>query len=167
MTAETIKDAVGKALYLEMRKDQYTYQIILTPHSLSFETKEIIAPAYIRRRVSVWHPRRNWQIDKFAGSDVQVPKRDADGNFEAFDSRIAVDAYAESVFKKFSKTFENLASQGWTLYKRPIAVEISAEDLDSISKSKMSNALYRRIERSRKSFGWEDSLFNPEVVIAK
>lgn len=161
-TAKTKKDAVGKALYLEFRKDQYTYQVIVTPHAITLEN-EVIPPAFLRRRVSVWHPRRNWQLDKF--SSVHRPSRDADGNFDQTDLEIGVENYAEEIFKSMSGQLRNLQSQGWQLYERPLVVEFSHEDLDAIAQGKTPNQLYRRVERSRKALSWGDSLFNPEVEV--
>lgn len=161
-TAKTKKDAVGKALYLEFRKDQYTYQVILTPHSISLEN-EVVAPAFIRRRISVWHPRRNWQIDKL--TKVKVPTRDSDGKFEKNPVEISVENYAEESFGFIKGQFKNLLAQEWKLYERPLVVEFSYEDLTAIQQGKTPNQLYRRIERSRKAVAWDDSLFNVEVEV--
>lgn len=161
-TAKTKKDAVGKALYLEFRKDQYTYQVILTPHAVSLE-KELIYPTFVRRRISVWHPRRNWNIDKLKVDNAL--SRDANGNIEQFASDISVQSVIDEIYQKFGRNFENLLAQGWNLYQKPISVEVSYEDLDLLKDGKMSNNLYRRIERSRKAFDWTESLFNEEVVV--
>lgn len=161
-TAKTKKDAVGKALYLEFRKDQYTYQVILTPHAISLEN-EVIPPAFLRRRVSVWHPRRNWQLDKF--SRVATPSRDSYGAFEQNPVEVGVENYVEEVFAQISAQLRNLSSQGWELFERPLVVEFSHEDLDAIAQGKTPNQLYRRVERSRKALAWGDSLFNPEVEV--
>ena len=161
-TAKTKKDAVGKALYLEFRKDQYTYQVILVPHSISL-ANEVVPPAFIRRRVSVWHPRRNWQLDKL--TSAPVPTRDAYGAFEQNPVEIGVEDFVSKVYAKIAGQFANLNAQGWTLYERPLVVEYSYEDLDAIQNGKTPNQLYRRVERSRKAVAWDDSLFNAEVEV--
>ncbi len=160
-TAKTKKDAVGKALYLEFRKDQYTFQVILTPHSISLEN-EVVNPAYIRRRISVWHPRRNWQVERL---NVSAPSRDAYGEFEKNPIEIGVENYVAEVFAKLNGSFRNLVGQGWTLYEKPLVVEFSYEDLSAIQQSKTPNQLYRRIERSRKALGWSEEPFNAEVAV--
>jgi hypothetical protein len=160
-TAKTKKDAVGKALYLEFRKDQYTYQVILTPHAISLEN-EIVPPSFMRRRVSIWHPRRNWQIDKLTRS--QVPTRDAYGAFEQNPVEVGVENFAENIYGFIKSQFNNLISQDWKLYERPLVVEFSYEDLNAIQNGKTPNGLYRRIERSRKAVSWSDSLFNEVAV---
>ncbi len=161
-TAKTKKDAVGKALYLEFRKDQYTYQVILTPHSISLEN-EVVPPAFIRRRVSVWHPRRNWQMDKL--TRAATPTRDAEGDFEQNPVEIGVENFANEIFGFISSQFRNLLAQGWSLYERPLVVEYSYEDLSAISQGKTPNQLYRRIERSRKAVAWSEEIFNAEVEV--
>lgn len=161
-TAKTKKDAVGKALYLEFRKDQYTYQVVITPHAITLEN-EVVPPAFIRRRVSVWHPRRNWQIDKL--NRVEVPTRDADGNFEQNSVEVGVENFAETAYGFIKGQFNNLLAQDWKLYERPLVVEFSYEDLTAIRDGKTPNQLYRRIERSRKAVAWSDELFNAEVEV--
>jgi hypothetical protein len=160
-TAKTKKDSVGKALYLEFRKDQYTYQVIITPHAISFEN-EIVSPAFMRRRVSIWHPRRNWQIDKL--SRAIVPNRDAYGAFENNPIEVGVENYAENIYGYIKSQFNNLLAQDWKLYERPLVVEFSYEDLSAIQSGKTPNQLYRRIERSRKAVSWSESLFNEVAV---
>lgn len=161
-TAKTKKDAVGKALYLEFRKDQYTYQVVITPHAITLEN-EVVPPAFIRRRVSVWHPRRNWQLDKL--NRVEVPTRDADGNFEQNSVEVGVENFAETAYGFIKGQFNNLLAQDWKLYERPLVVEFSYEDLSAIRDGKTPNQLYRRIERSRKAVSWSDELFNAEVEV--
>jgi hypothetical protein len=161
-TAKTKKDAVGKALYLEFRKDQYTYQVVITPHAITLEN-EVVPPAFIRRRVSVWHPRRNWQLDKL--NRVQVPTRDADGNFEQNAIEVGVENFVETAYGFIKSQFNNLLAQDWKLYERPLVVEFSYEDLTAIRDGKTPNQLYRRIERSRKAVSWSDELFNAEVEV--
>jgi hypothetical protein len=161
-TAKTKKDAVGKALYLEFRKDQYTYQVVITPHAITLEN-EVVPPAFIRRRVSVWHPRRNWQLDKL--NRVETPTRDADGNFEQNSVEVGVENFAETAYGFIKGQFNNLLAQDWKLYERPLVVEFSYEDLTAIRDGKTPNQLYRRIERSRKAVAWSDELFNAEVEV--
>jgi hypothetical protein len=161
VTAKNKKDGAGKALYLEFRKEQYTYQVIMTPHATTLEN-EVVAPAFIRRRVSVWHPRRNWQIDKL--TRVETPSRDSDGAFES-QSDHAAENISETAFGYIKSQFNNLVSQGWALYERPLVVEFSFEDLSAIQQGKTPNQLYRRIERSRKAVSWSEEIFNAEVEV--
>jgi hypothetical protein len=161
MTAKTKKDSAGKALYLEFRNKQYTYQVVVVPHSISLEN-EVIPPVFMRRRVSIWHPRRNWQITKFQG--VPTPERDAYGAFSKNLSEVSSEEFVEKTYHYVAKTFDNLFSQDWKLYERPLVVEYSYEDLALLANGKTPNGLYRRIERSRKAVSWGDSIFNEVEV---
>lgn len=163
-TLKTKKDAVGKALYLEFRNNQFTYQVIFTPWAISLEN-EVVPFANLRRRVSSFHPRRNWTLEKNSSTTYQPPIRDAYGNFEQRDVEVAKD-HAEYNFSVVAHQFNQLFSQGWTLYKRPLAVEFSYEDLANIRDGKTPNGLYRRIERSRKALSWGESLFNEPAPTA-
>lgn len=164
-TLKTKKDAAGKALYLEFRKDAYTFQMIFTPWAITLEN-EVVPFANLRRRISTYHPRRNWTIDKnFGPSSYPAPPRDAYGEFEKLDLDQAKEHAGQNV-SAVAHQFNQLYAQGWTLYQRPLAVEFSYEDLANIRDGKTPNGLYRRIERSRKALSWGESLFNSVAVSA-
>lgn len=164
-TLKTKKDAAGKALYLEFRKDAYTYQVILTPWSITLEN-EVVPFANLRRRISTYHPRRNWTIEKNSYPlSYPAPARDAYGQFEKVDIDSAKN-HADVNVSALAHQFNQLFNQGWTLFQRPLVVEFSYEDLANIRDAKTPNGLYRRIERSRKALSWGDSLFNSIPVSA-
>jgi hypothetical protein len=159
MTAKDKKDVAGKALYLEFRKGQYTYQVITTPLTVGADNSTIVPFTTLRRRISTWHPRRNWGVDK---SRLTGFSRDAYGDFEK-DTRQVRDAdLANLVGSLMTNQFASLVSQGWELYKHPLVVEFNYDELDIVHNGKMPVPLYRRIERVRKNQGWPESLVNPE-----
>jgi hypothetical protein len=164
-TLKTKKDAAGRALYLEFRKDVYTYQMIMTPWAITLEN-EVVPFANLRRRISTYHPRRNWTIEKnHYPTSYPAPSRDAYGEFEKLELDQARDHAGQNV-GAVAHQFNQLFQQGWTLYQRPLAVEFSYEDLANIRDGKTPNGLYRRIERSRKALSWGESLFNSVAVSA-
>jgi hypothetical protein len=152
MSEKNEKDAAGKALYLEFRKNEYTYQFILTPALVALTAvEEPHKPYVLMRRISSYHPRRNWG---FYSGDNHFAARNPDGAFseqtnpEIISSLIGKQS---SVFKSYSG---QLGTRGYTLHKNPIFVEVSFKDLDAIKSSKTPNDLYRRIMRSREAFGF-------------
>lgn len=165
MNAKTEKDCAGKALYLEIRKDNYTYQIVVTPPAIDIEGK-YVPTSVMERRISSWHPRKNWHFSSVPsnfGGDFALP-RSADGNFEQVDAVAAQAIGAKHIKRLLAVTLDSLFHKGWTLFKQPVAVEVTYKDLALIKSGKTSNDLVRRIERSRKAFGFPEALFDEPAV---
>jgi hypothetical protein len=68
--------------------------------------------------------------------------------------------YAVSGLLFMDRTFESLVGQEWELYKEPVIVEFSQEDLEDTRDWNTPNALIRRIMRSRKALEFSDELFD-------
>jgi hypothetical protein len=162
MTAKDKKDVAGKALYLEFRKGQYTYQIITTPLTIGADNSTIVPFSTLRRRISTWHPRRNWGVDR---SRLSGFTRDAYGDFEKSSLGDRGADIQNLVGSLLTNQFSSLVSQEWELYKTPLVVEFNYDELETIANGKMPVPLYRRIERVRKNQGWPETLVNPEELI--
>jgi hypothetical protein len=59
-------------------------------------------------------------------------------------------------------TLNNLVSNEWILFERPIVVEFSEEDLAHTQNNETPQALIRRILRVRKEFGFPEELIAEE-----
>jgi hypothetical protein len=163
MNAKTERDTAGKALYLELRKDNYTYQIVLTPPAIDV-AGEPVPMCMMERRISSWHPRRNWNFSSVPTNGDFALARTAVGSYEQIDVLAAQHTGANHVHRVLSRTLDSLFHKGWTLFKQPVAVETTYRDLDLIKSGKTSNDLVRRIERSRKAFGFPEALFDEPVT---
>lgn len=162
MNAKTEKDCAGKALYLEFRKENYTYQMIATPPAIDVNGNFIPACA-MERRLSSYHPRKNWNFSSVTSNDTFKIERDASGDFSQIDLTSASEIGALHIQRLLARTMDSLFHRGWTLYKQPVAVEVTYKDLATIKSGKTSNDLVRRIERSRKHFGFPEELFDQPV----
>ena len=162
MNAKTEKDCAGKALYLEFRKENYTYQMIATPPAIDVNGNFIPACA-MERRLSSYHPRKNWNFTSVPTNDSFKIERDASGDFSQIDLTSAGEIGALHIQRLFARTIDSLFHRGWTLFKTPVAVEVTYKDLATIKSGKTSNDLIRRIERSRKHFGFPEELFDQPV----
>jgi hypothetical protein len=164
MNAKTEKDCAGKALYLEFRKDNYTYQVIITPPAIDIEGNYVPASA-MERRISSWHPRRNWNFSSVPTNADFALQRDADGSFsQMLDTAQAQFVASVHIKRLIARTLDSLFHKGWALLKQPVAVEATYKDLALIKSGKTSNDLVRRIERSRKAFGFPEALFDEPVT---
>jgi hypothetical protein len=162
MSEKTEKDAAGKALYLEFRKENYTYQVIATPALVSLDKTFVYAPTYMSRRITSWHPRKNWAFN--IGKVTPALTRDADGNFypkvdEEYQEVVGAQA------DQLRYLMDNLFHKGYTLFKQPIFVEVSFKDLAMMKNSTTPQDLIRRVTRSREGFGFPAELFTEPVMV--
>jgi len=157
------KKVVGKALYLEFRKDNYTYQMVITPPTATVDG--VVIPACVmERRLSSWHPRKNWQFSSVPTTGAFAIERDANGSFKETDLNRAQHVGADHAHRLLSRTIDSLMHRDWKLFKHPIAIEATYKDVELIKSGKTSNELVRRIERSRKAFNFPEALFDQPGV---
>jgi hypothetical protein len=138
---------VGKALYLELRSGISTYQVLLTPDGISSNGRAVPATLY-RRQISKLKPRRAWKT-----YSLPTLSLNAFGTYEAADKDNALQS-ADSRVGYMASTFSQLKSYGYTLYKQPLFIEVSQEDLESIRLSKTPYKILGRITRVRRTLGF-------------
>ena len=138
---------VGKALYLELRQGMQTYQLLLTPDGISSNGRAVPATVY-RRQISAAKPRRAWKTYSLPSLPIN-----AFGTYEATDKDKALQT-ADSRVGYMATTFSQLKSYGYTLYKQPLLIEVSQEDLESIRLSKTPYKVLGRITRVRRTLGF-------------
>jgi hypothetical protein len=144
---------VGKALYLEFRHGQNTCQVIFTPEGSTLAGKPVPMTAY-RRKISTVTPRKSWKQFSSATITDQI----GTGSVPAY----TMDHALSTVRDRISFTdslFNQLIMQGWTLYKTPIVVETTTEDLDDIRMGKTPYKILGRITRCRRVLNFGESLF--------
>lgn len=132
------------------------------PDTTSGGTKEVYVPTTIwRRQISEMNPRRPWRAYSQAWkviNDRREYRHNNSYNAETLTEDQAV-VYAIDTLLFMDRTFQSIMEQGWELYKEPLVVEFSKEDLLDTSNWNTPNALIRRILRSRKAHDFSDDLF--------
>lgn len=155
---------VGYALYTEFRINSHTLQVIITPESMDGDT---YVPSTIwRRQISSANPRRPWRAYSQEWNTIKDRReyRSSNGGSAPVLEMDEAKKYAVSGLVFMDRTFDSLVVQGWELYKEPIVVEFSQEDLDDTKNWNTPNALIRRILRSRKALDFSDELFGTPAV---
>ena len=145
---------VGKALYLEFRRDGETNQVIITPEAINAAGKYVPITTY-RRRISSTSPRKTWkQMSTVFKSEVDpmTNKLVALGREHALATVPDRISYTDNLFTQ-------LINSGWALYKQPIAVEVTVEDLEDIRLSKTPYKILGRITRCRRALNFGEPLF--------
>jgi hypothetical protein len=145
---------VGKALYLELRAGISTYQMLLTPDGISSNGRAVPATVY-RRQISSAKPRRAWKTYSLPALDLN-----AFGTYEVVEKDKALHI-ADSRVGYMATTLSQLKSYGYTLYKQPLLIEVSQEDLESIRLSKTPYKILGRITRVRRTLGFGEYLVTP------
>jgi hypothetical protein len=138
---------VGKALYLELRTGLQTYQMLLTPDGISSNGRAVPSTMY-RRQISSVKPRRAWKT-----YSLPTLPLNAFGTYETVDKDNALQS-ADSRVGYMASTLSQLKSYGYTLYKQPLLIEVSQEDLESIRLSKTPYKVLGRITRVRRTLGF-------------
>lgn len=143
---------IGKAMYTELRQGSQTYQILVTPDGVSMSGKNVPSVIY-RRQISAAKPRKGW---KHSG----LPALSID-EFGVFTKKSKDEALriAESRLELVQSTFTQLSSYHYKVYKQPIFVEVSMEDLEGIRTGKTPYKVLGRITRVRRALGFGEELF--------
>jgi hypothetical protein len=167
MSEKSPKDSAGKALYLEFHKSSYTTQVIFVPAAVGLDNK--IHPSRVMRRViSTSHPRKTWSIFKALGEHVSIPElnleRDSDGVLIKRSETPNQELFIGNLSYNFVHVIRDLVRVGWSLFKKPIVVEVSYLEISELSKDKTPNSLVRRVLRTRTGLGWGESLFETATV---
>jgi hypothetical protein len=144
---------VGKALYLELRNSGSTYQMIITPDGVSSSGRAVPAMVY-RRQISEAKPRKAWRTQSFPALPLN-----AFGTYDPQDMDTAKSVSGTRINDALGSTFNRLQSYGYTMYKTPIFVEVSAEDIETIRLCKTPYKVLGRITRVRKTLGFGEALF--------
>lgn len=152
---------LGKALYLEFRRDKYTLQLVLTPEALDANGE--YQPTYLmRRQISSFSPRKTWKFDN-AGNATKNARKDVvlglGSSFKEIDELSTAKFLSKEALQFVKPLLSQVFHQGWKLEKHPVAVEFSLEDLNLIRENSTPQGLVRRILRSRDAFGFDKNLF--------
>jgi hypothetical protein len=144
---------IGKALYMEFRSGNQTYQMILTPDAVTTEGKSVPSTLY-RRQISSAKPRRAWKTYALPKLEQEVTT----GTFAVLNKDVALMQSGNRV--TFTEnTFSRMESYGYKLYKQPIVVEVSQADVADIRSSKTPYKVLGRVTRARKALGFSEKLF--------
>lgn len=145
---------VGKALYLELRNSGSTYQMIITPDAVSSSGRAVPAMVY-RRQISEAKPRKAWKTMSFPALSLN-----AFGTYDPQDADAAKSVSGTRINDTLASIFRQLSHYNYAMYKTPIYVEVSAEDIETIRMCKTPYKVLGRITRVRKTLGFGDALFN-------
>lgn len=156
MTEQT-SIAIGKALYLELRKGGSTNQVIVIPEGLTTSGRYVPITTY-RRRISESTPRKTWRLFSSIFRSELDPSGEKLLQLEPGHAIATVPdrmGFANGLFNQ-------LIEAGYKVYKQPFAVEMTREDMDDVYNAKTPYKVIARVTRTRKALGFEDALWASE-----
>lgn len=142
------KEFVGKALYLELRRDTETSQVILTPQLKNPLKDSILKPYIISRSLNANTQRKAWRYSS-------GPRNSYSGN--AIDFVDGIQMMKEQL-KWVSPLLVGYEAGGWKIVNKPLVVDMSHDDSVDIAKKVTPSALLRRIMKSRSEAGFPEKV---------
>jgi len=138
------------ALYIELRKYASTAQIIVMPPIYNPVTDSQEPARMLTRQISSANPRRSWRFYSSKVRSETMPTNDL----------TLATSVVTPTLDELMPYFKGFSVGGWEAYKSPIAVGISFEDLDDVSKSSTPSAFMRRLNKVRVEAGYDEKLFS-------
>jgi hypothetical protein len=135
-------NVAGHAVYFEFVKSNMTTQVFLMPEGMTSAHAKVPMTLY-RRRLSVVSPKKTWkQVASTTTNDALsargIPEPDR----------------AREVLAFMRPLLTGLVNNDWTLFKEPIIVEVTKEDLDDCRKGKTPYKALGRVWKVRKFLGF-------------
>lgn len=135
---------VGAAVYLEFVKPNMTTQVLIMPEGTATSSR-IVPMTLYRRRLSTITPRKSWKMVSAHYTAAAVRMKH---------SLASTSEIAQNLLMFTNPLLESLVKNGWTLYKDPIVVEVTAEDLELARESKTPYKVLGRVVKTRKALGF-------------
>lgn len=155
MTQTHDTEVVGRAVYLEFIKSGMTTQILLMPEGMCTSHKLVPMTLY-RRKISTMQPRKTWRVGAAPVTSGTIIARTPLGE----DRTRAVAAEMLTLIRPL---LEQVQLNNWKLYKDPIVIDVTREDLEMVRIAKTPHKVMGRIHKVRKALGYPKDFIHPVV----
>jgi hypothetical protein len=152
MNTDKEKSVQGVAIYAEFARNGATTQIIVTPDGHNSDGN-VVPATIVRRTVTEHTPKKQWRFSRLANSDADLEALVSSGSEHK-------EKYADERLRYASNLFHQVLVGDWTIVKKPILLEVSKIDLDSIALSKTPTKMIYRINQSRSALDFPADLVN-------
>lgn len=160
MTTAADNRVVGTAVYLEFVKgtdtpSSMTQQVLLMPEGVTTSGRTIPMTMF-RRRLTVHSPRKTWRQNAAPVTMAQSIATHSAAPSELIDSALGL----------VSPLIAQLRTHDWKLYKEPLLVEVTAEDLELARLGKTPYKTLGRVWKVRKKRGFpKEYIHKTEIAI--
>ena len=152
-------EVVGRAVYLEFTKIGMTTQVIIMPEGMS-TSHRTVPMTMLRRKLSNARPRKTWTVTSspVTSSLLTAKYSPVASAGVSIETRSLV---AGEMLKLVTPLLDNIMLNGWQLYKEPIVIEATAEDLELVRQGKTPYKTIGRINKVRKAMGFPKEIIHP------
>jgi hypothetical protein len=149
----------GKGIYLEFNKGMMTAQILILPEGTTSSHK-LIPMTMFRRQITPTTPRKTWKMvsSSFTSSSARA-MLSADFSGAELESKMVT-----KITGFIDPLLSSLQTNGWTMLKDPIVIEVTAEDLEHARQAKTPHKAMGRVWKVRKQLGFPKE-FLPESPV--
>lgn len=139
----------GKAVYLEFINGGVTTQVLIMPEGNSSSHRLVPMTVY-RRRISALQPRKTWRTQTAHYKVVDLKAHGITDSNEIIEKTLGF----------MLPLLRTLRTNGYTLYRTPIVVDATAEDLEHVRQSKTPYKALGRVWKTRKALGWPETYYH-------
>lgn len=144
MTNSNDTQVQGKAVYMEFVKNGMTQQVLVMPEGMTTSHKVVPMTVY-RRRLTTMQPRKTW---KAAAASYQST------SLLTGPSAVERSLVPEQMLSFLFPLFRSLQTNSYVLYKEPVVVEVTSEDLELARQGKTPYKAMARVWKARKKLGF-------------
>lgn len=158
MTESVDNQVRGRAVYFEFVRpgELITTQVLLLPEGVTTSHRTVPMTMY-RRRLSPMQPRKTWKMT--AATCTAEQARRMAGSTDEKDVAAAMLSFMTPLFK-------SLTTNQYALYKQPIVIEVTAEDLELARLGKTPYKALARVWKTRKKLGFPKEYIHKEEAAA-
>lgn len=146
MTNSIDNKVQGKAVYLEFIRNGMTQQVLIMPEGVSTSHKTVPMTIF-RRRLTSTQPRKTWKASASSHTSVSLLTSAATAMSE---KSVIVD----TMLSFLTPLMHSLQVNGYQLYKAPVVVEVTSEDLEQARVGKTPYKAMGRVWKARKHLGF-------------
>lgn len=149
MTQTPTTPPAGKGIYLEFVKGTSTTQMLILPEGTTSSHK-LIPMTMFRRRITPATPRKTWKMvsSSYTSSSART-QLSTDFSGAELESKMVA-----KITGFVDPLLSSLQTNGWTLFKDPIVIEVTAEDLEHARQAKTPHKAMGRVWKVRKQLGF-------------
>lgn len=155
------KGILGHALYFEFRKSENTQMRFFTQGVFDAASGSLVEPQMIARVISPAAPKRKWRYKPIEGTELDVDRTKK--QLLEVEDVLRAKAAVNPLLQAISKEVQVANDHGWQNIGRPLVIEMTANDVESIRLMRTPEALIRRLMNARLDSGYPEAIFNDQT----
>lgn len=143
-------------LYMEFRSsEKKTLQYMVIPEAISPVTNSVVPARLLFRQIDARNPQKGWR----AKPSAITSEADGIGGISLAASQALALSDGLAIMTSIAQLITQTGLSDWSLFKMPLAVQITSEDVMFFEKAETPKALIRRVNAARMDAGFGKELF--------